>query len=605
MRTKLKYPPVSVIDVLRFMGRGIGRNKWLSIGTLLLFFAASVSDIFVPILYKQFFDTLSLDSAKHVIALTLVGIIISILSLRVFRWVTRNIALLGLQKVEPETMARLRQMSFEYLANHSLSFFSNNFTGSLIQRVNRFARSFERLADTIAFNFIPLGVTIVGAIVVTWFYTPVLSIIIMIWIAVFFTCNYVFALWRVKYNILIAAADSKTSGVLADLFSNQNAIALFAALPFESNRFRTITEEQAKITRTTWNINSTFDAIQAAIIFIAEFFIFYFSIQLWEKDAITIGMFVLVQVYIIQLAAQLWDFGRIVRTVFEVFADSKEMVEMLLLPHEIKDVPNASLLKVDKGLIEFRDVTFNFNGTRTILDHIDLQIAGGEKVALVGSSGAGKTTILRLLFRFYEVTSGHILIDGQNIQQVTQESLRKNIALVPQEPVLFHRTLIENIRYGRLDATDEEVHEAARLANCDFIENLPQGYNTYVGERGVKLSGGERQRIAIARAILKDAPILVLDEATSSLDSQSEALIQEALDRLMKGKTTIAVAHRLSTIRQMDRIIVLENGTVREDGTHDTLLKNPQSLYRELWNLQAGGFIADSDETDTTSKDLK
>ncbi|TAJ14193.1 ABC transporter ATP-binding protein [Patescibacteria group bacterium] len=605
MRTKLDYPPVGVRDVLTVMSRGIGKNKWLTVGTLGLFFVASVSDIFVPILYKKFFDTLSLEGEKHVVALVLVSIIVSVLSLRVFRWVTRNVALLGLQKIEPETMARLRQISFEYLANHSLGFFSNNFTGSLIQRVNRFARSFERLADTIAFHFIPLGVTIVGAIVVTWFYTPILSIIIMVWIAVFFICNYVFALWRVKYNILIAAADSKTSGVLADLFSNQNAITLFATLPFESNRFRNVTNEQAKITRTTWNINSTFDAIQAAIIFIAEFFIFYFSIQLWEKDAITIGMFVLVQVYIIQLASQLWDFGRIVRTVFEVFADSKEMVEMLLLPHEIKDVPSASVLKVDKGLIEFNDVVFNFGSTRTILNRINLQIEGGEKIALVGSSGAGKTTILRLLFRLYEVTSGHILIDGQDIQHVTQESLRKNIALVPQEPVLFHRTLIENIRYGRLDASDEEVHEAARLANCDFIENLPQGYNTFVGERGVKLSGGERQRIAIARAILKDAPILVLDEATSSLDSQSEALIQEALDRLMKGKTTIAVAHRLSTIRQMDRIIVLENGSVREDGTHDALLKDSQSLYRELWNLQAGGFIADSDEEDTISKDSK
>lgn len=596
MRAKIEYPRVGVIDVLRVMGKGLKPDRWLAVGTVALFLLASIAEVFVPILYKRFFDTLSLPLEKNIAVVTLISIILGVLALRAFRWASRNIGLLGIQKLEPNTMARLRQMSFEYLAQHSLAFFSNNFTGSLIQRVNRFARSFERLADTIAFNLIPLGITIIGAVVVTWSHTPLLSMIIVAWITVFFAFNYVFALWRVKYNIRMAEADSKTSGMLADLFANHSSITMFAALSSEAKRFRGVTEAQAKITRTTWNINSSFDAIQAAVIFIAEFFIFYFSIQLWSQGAITIGTFVLVQVYIIQLASQLWDFGRIVRTVFEVFADSKEMVEMLLLPHEIKDVDKAPELSVSKGEIVFENLSFYFGEKKRVLEDITLTIAGGQKVGLVGPSGAGKTTILRLLFRLFEVTKGHISIDGQNIHNVTQESLRRAIAVVPQEPVLFHRTLMENIRYGRLDATDDEVREAARLANCaDFINALPQGYDTYVGERGVKISGGERQRIAIARAILKDAPILILDEATSSLDSHSEALIQEALDRLMMGKTTIAVAHRLSTIRKMDRIILLEGGRIREDGTHDSLLKG-QTLYRELWNLQAGGFIADEGE---------
>jgi ABC-type multidrug transport system fused ATPase/permease subunit len=223
-----------------------------------------------------------------------------------------------------------------------------------------------------------------------------------------------------------------------------------------------------------------------------------------------------------------------------------------------------------------------------------LEIPGGQKVALVGPSGAGKTTFVRLLLRLFDVKGGSITVDGQDISDATLDSLHRAIALVPQDPVLFHRTLLENIRYGRSDATDEEVYEAARLAHCDeFIDAFPEKYATYVGERGVKLSGGERQRIAIARAILKDAPILILDEATSSLDSRSEFLIQDALDSLMKGKTAIVIAHRLSTIRKMDRILVIEGGAIKEDGSHDELLKKPESLYRKLWELQAGGFMLD------------
>ena len=595
MQGKIEYPPVGVKDVSKAMWDGLKPDAWLSFWAGFLFFASSVAGVYTPVLYKNFFDTLTTATTaatRSAAGGILLSLIIWILILHVLAWAMRNIALVGLQKLEPDTMARLRNISFEYLVQHSFSFFTNTFTGSLIQRVNRFARAFERIADTVAFNFIPLLVTTVGAVAITYTITPLLSLIILIWTVVFFALNYIFAIWRVKYNIQIAAADSKTTGALADILTNQNSVALFTALPYEKKYFGQVTEEQSTVTKHTWNINSYFDAVQSAITFIAEFFIFYYGIGLWEKGMMTLGTFVLVQVYIIQLASQLWNFGAIVRTVYEVFADSKEMVEMLSLPHEVQDAPGATELTVSKGGIVFEDVVFNFQETRKVLDQVSLAIPGGEKVALVGPSGAGKTTFVRLLLRFYDLTGGKILIDGQDIAHATQESLRRNIALVPQDPILFHRSLLDNIRYGRLDASDEEVKEAATLAHCnDFIDSLPLGYETFVGERGVKLSGGERQRIAIARAILKNAPILILDEATSSLDSHSESLIQDALDTLMKGKTAIVVAHRLSTIRKMDRIVVLENGKVREDGTHDALLKNEKSLYRSLWNLQAGGFI--------------
>ena len=354
-----------------------------------------------------------------------------------------------------------------------------------------------------------------------------------------------------------------------------------------------MTEDQAKITLSNWNTDAGLDSIQGALIVLIEFFIFYFSIYYWQQGIVMLGTFVLIQLYIMGLGSRLWGFSRIIRDFYESYADAKEMVEIMKLPHEIKDTPLAKPLNISSSEIVFEDVSFSFNKTRQVLKKINLKISSGEKVAIIGPSGAGKTTIIRLMLRFYDLTSGKITINKQNIHQVTLESLRGNISLVPQDPLLFHRTIMENIGYGKPSATEEEIIEAARLAHCDeFVEYLPDKYNTYVGDRGIKLSGGERQRVAIARAILKNSPILILDEATSNLDSHSEGLIQNALDILMKGKTVIVIAHRLSTIRRMNRIVVIKNGSVLEEGAHEDLIKKENSLYAKLWNIQAGGFLA-------------
>jgi len=327
---------------------------------------------------------------------------------------------------------------------------------------------------------------------------------------------------------------------------------------------------------------------------VLEIGIFYIAITLWRQGILTIGDFALIQVYIVVILAQVWDFGRIIRQFYESLSDAEEMTEILITPHEIVDIHGAKELVVNRGEIAFKNVTFNYNETRTVIDKMNLTISPGEKIAFIGPSSAGKTTIVKLLFRMHDLTAGQITIDDQNIARVTQESLWRNVSLVPQDPLLFHRSLMENIRYGRAGATDDEVIEAARKARChDFISRQEKGYETFVGERGVKLSGGERQRVAIARAILRNAPILVLDEATSSLDSESEHLIQEALEELMKGKTVLMVAHRLSTIRQTDRIIVIEDGKITEEGSHDELANKDSGTYAKLWQLQAGGFIED------------
>ena len=288
---------------------------------------------------------------------------------------------------------------------------------------------------------------------------------------------------------------------------------------------------------------------------------------------------------------QIWNLGRIIRRTYESMADAKEMVAILNTPHEIKDSSQAKILKVKNGAITFKNVKFGYRANHLVLDKFNLTIAPREKVALVGPSGAGKSTVTKLLLRFHDINSGQIKIDDFDISKVTQESLRQNIAVVPQEPTLFHRSLLENIRYGRLQAADEEVIAAAQKARCHhFIERLPDGYGTLVGERGIKLSSGERQRVAIARAILKNAPILLLDEATSSLDSESEALIQEALTELMQSKTAVAIAHRLSTILKMDRIVVIDKNRVVDAGTHAELMEK-DGLYRKLWQIQSSGFI--------------
>jgi ATP-binding cassette, subfamily B, bacterial len=589
-------PTSSAGDVLRIFWKSLRPQLGLFIFVVCTFSAASALQLVNPLLYKRFFDVITGAATltdKVATTASLTHIIFLVLAVNFTVWLIYRSAFFVLNHLESKVMANLKQAAFDHMINHSYSFFSNNFTGSLVQRVNRLSRAFEKIMDRLVFSIIPLGIIIVGTCVIVWRVQPLFSIAIIMWMVVFMSFNLFFSRYKLKYDIAVAASDSKTTGLLSDNITNHNAIQLFTSTDYESRSYEDQTNEQARIMRFAWNLSGIVDAIQASLIFIVEFVLFYFAIKFWLQGTITIGTFVLIQAYFISLGGRLWDFSRIVRDFYEAFADAKEMIDIMLLPHEIKNIPNAKALKVTAGQIEFRDVTFGFNPTRDVLSSVSVTIDGGQKVAVIGPSGAGKSTFIRLILRLYELSGGSISIDGMNIHDATQESLRENISLVPQDPVLFHRSLMENIRYGRKNATDEEVYRAARLAHCDeFVQSLPLKYETFVGERGIKLSGGERQRIAIARAILKNAPILILDEATSSLDSESESLIQDALDVLMKGKTTIVIAHRLSTIRKMDRIIVMDGGIIIEDDTHDELLKNESSLYGRLWKLQAGGFIA-------------
>ncbi len=547
------------------------------------------TELYTKFLYKEFFDLLSLNNVG--LLPNLMAVVVKVLVVLSVGWLAWRASSIATVVFESKVMEDLLNTCFNYLQKHSNNFFTNNFAGSLQRKVNRYSRSFESIADLIIWQAGTTFLRVTAIIVIIlWRYTMI-GYALLIWAFFFVVFNLAFAKFKLKYDLKKSATDTQTTGFLADTITNNTNIKLFTGYEFESKGFKALTTKWRKITKFTWDLDSASQAFQSSLTVLVQYFVFKFGLDLWKNGQLTIGDFVLIQSYILIAADHLWDLGRFLKSYFENMADANEMTEILLTPYEIDDLPNAKKLKISAGQIEFKKAHFGYYQAQNVFEDFNLVIKGGERIALIGPSGGGKSTIVKLLFRFFDIQSGEILIDGQNISKVTQDSLRQNVALVPQDPILFHRSILENIRYAKPEATEEQVIEAAKLAHChEFIMKFPEQYKTFVGERGVKLSGGERQRVAIARAILKNAPILVLDEATSSLDSESEMFIQEALKKLMQNKTTIVIAHRLSTIMQMDRILVLENGAIVEQGKHKELLKLKKGTYQKLWEIQAGSF---------------
>jgi ATP-binding cassette subfamily B protein len=576
--------------VARFYIRQLADRKSLVFLLLVGTIGIQAAGLTSPLFLRQFFNTL----ASHTInAQTTHALLVTIgwIGLVGFLgWIARRIQSLTILHIEARAMASLYTSAFDYLIGHSYQFFVSQFGGTLTRRVSKYASAFETLFDSVVLTFTPTIIFVCGAVTILYIRNHTLGIVLGLWSVFFFFFQIFVSRLRQPLRIARAEEDSALTGTIADAIANQNTIMLFSGRGAEHARMQGAVERWRGATLRAWLADDFIWGMQGLMMVGINVGLLYGALQFWERGLITVGDFVLIQSYLIGIFDQLISITRELRRVYDGLADAGEMVHIMQKPHGVADREGAEALSIGEGAIEFAQVNFNFNKERPILRDFSMRVAGGEKVALVGPSGAGKSTITRLILRFYDVSGGSIRIDGQDIAAVRQEILRDSIAFVPQEPILFHRSLMENIRYGRRDATDEEVMEAARQAHChEFIAQLPDGYETFVGERGVRLSGGERQRIAIARAILRDAPILILDEATSSLDSESEALIQDALEKLMAGKTVIAIAHRLSTIMHMDRILVLEHGAVVDEGTHDELLERG-GLYQKLWSIQAGGF---------------
>lgn len=482
---------------------------------------------------------------------------------------------------------------FSKLTNQTLFFHSNKFGGSLVSQTNKLIGAVESFWDTIIWSVLPLVVSLIGSIIVLstllWQY----ALFLLIFSIVFSLVVYYGSKPIAKLTKKEAKASNKLNGQLADVISNVLAVKSSGAEAMEQKFFtKTVNswrDSSLDVMRGFLKVSTVYSSINMVIKIGAIAFAVYAA----QNNLISVASVYLIITYTGSVAHELWNMNGIMRNYNRIIGNANDMVEILQTPTTLIDKSDLKL-KVTNGEISMDKITFTHDEGQgdTLFQDFSLDIKPGEKIGLVGASGSGKTTLTKLLLRFADIDSGKITIDGQDISEVTQASLRAKIAYVPQEPLLFHRSVRENIAYGRPDATDAEIEEAAKKAGAyDFIVGLKDGFDTMVGERGIKLSGGQRQRVAIARAILKDAPILVLDEATSALDSESEALIQKSLETLMENRTSIVIAHRLSTIAKLDRIIVLKDGKIVEDGSHDELINKKRGVYAKLWARQSGGFI--------------
>lgn len=581
-------------QTLHYYWQIIKKYKWYSIGTfvstpIVILIRTTISSL----IFADMIDMVSRGITKEQIIPVLLPMGLELIACYVF-----GAAILGwlrvywCWKLELKATYDLASLCFNTVCSQSMHFHSERFSGSLVSQTNKFIGSFERFFDTVIFTILPLISMVIGIMVVLFPRVPLFAFLLAIFIAAYILISWLAFNKIAHLSKEYAMAENRQTGQLADSVSNILSVKSYGRESHERHRY-------ANFSRATYDagmshMNGTmrrdlaFNFINVSIIAALVAFLMAGS----PIFGLSVSTLILIVNYSMEIMGELWDVNRIFRDLNRVFGDAYEMTIILGLDDDVKDVADAKPIVIDHGEIDFEHVNFkHFDAKTPIFSDFSLRIKPGEKIGLVGISGSGKTTLTKLLLRFADVQSGEITIDGQDIKLAQQISLREGIAYVPQETTLFHRSIAENIAYSKPDAKQSEIVRAAKLANADdFIRTLPDGYDTQVGERGIKLSGGQRQRIAIARAILKDAPILVLDEATSALDSESEALIQDALAKLMEGRTSIVVAHRLSTIANLDRIVVLKDGKIIEQGTHQELLARG-GAYDKLWSRQSGAFI--------------
>ena len=491
----------------------------------------------------------------------------------------------------PALRRRIRRHLFAYLQHHSQRYFLSNFAGSLANRIAETSMSTAQVLWTTMFDFWPLAITFSVSLVLLSRVNLSLAAVLAVWVGVYVSVSFALALRCRRYAREYAAARSLVSGKIVDSVTNIMNSKLFARRDFEREYLEHyLNIEVSRARRTFWFMEGIrwFQFIAAACLMVG---IVTYAIKIWAAQGMTIGEFAMAASLCLLLIEQARGLSRKFLEFFEYVGNVNDGVSVIIRPHEVIDRPEALPLRVSRGEIKIQNLDFAYAPARPVFSRLNLHIRPGEKLGLVGFSGSGKSTLVNLILRLFEPQGGRILIDGQDIQAVSQETLRGAVAMIPQDPMLFHRTLMENVRYGRLEARDDEVIAAARQAHAhEFIMATEEKYESLVGERGVKLSGGQRQRIALARAILKDAPILILDEATSSLDSVTEHYIQESLTALMRDKTVLVIAHRLSTLAHLDRIVVFHEGEIREEGTHAELLAR-EGHYARMWSMQAGGFL--------------
>lgn len=484
--------------------------------------------------------------------------------------------------------------NFNKLTSQEYSFFVNKFGGSLVSQANRLAKAYELFHNTVFLEMIGQLFAVLVALGVMLYYSLTIGLGLSLgWLVSVIFVTYL-GIKRMPVRRNAVAAETVQSGELADVVANAITVKTFATEDIEASRYSKINAKRRRLYQVSWDVgirnNATIQLLCGAL----QMLVLISGIQAVNKGTISVAIFLLFEVYAIRIIDSIGKISLFVRQFEGLLGDAHEMTELLERTPLVHDNEHTEVSRIKAGQVDFQNVSFAYEKnkqSKQLFNQLNLSVKSGEHVGLVGPSGGGKTTITRLLLRFHDINDGMIKIDDQDISAIKQSDLHKSIAYVPQEPLLFHRSLSENIAYGNPSASFEEIEQAAQRAHADeFIRKLPEGYDTLVGERGVKLSGGQRQRVAIARAMLKNAPILLLDEATSALDSQSEKLIQDALWKLMEGRTAIVIAHRLSTVQRLDRIVVLDEGRIVEEGPHKDLLAR-KSLYARLWSHQTGNFL--------------
>jgi ATP-binding cassette subfamily B protein len=573
-----------------------GRRRALVAGIALSMSLATLTEIFVPVFAGRLIDAVTTGAADAALSafLAMVALGLALVALRHLAW-------WGVVPLTLSLMTSVARDTFHRVQRLSTDWHANSFAGSIVRKITRGMWALDTLDDVLLLYLLPSAVVLIGTVVLLGAHWPLMGVVMAVGSAAYVTFSVVVATQVIApASRLSNAQDTKIGGVLADALSSNAVVKAFGAEQREDARLARVVDKWKRRTARTWMRHTWSGSTQLALLWAIRTSITGVALWLWWRGKATPGEITYVLTTYFVVHGYLREIGQHVHQLQRSVNEMEEMVRLYDEPLGVADMPDATPLRIAKGEVRFEHVTFSYAGHhQPLYRDLNVRIAGGQRIGLVGHSGSGKTTFVKLIQRLYDVKSGHVLIDGQDVAHATQESLRSQIAIVPQEPILFHRSLAENIAYAKPDATQAQIERAARLANAhEFIARLPRGYQTLVGERGIKLSGGERQRVALARAFLADAPILILDEATSSLDSESEALIQEAMDRLMKGRTSIIIAHRLSTVRAVDRILVFERGRIVEDGNHEALLRRPHGHYRRLFERQSGAFVAPEEMID-------
>lgn len=556
-----------------------------------LFFTETVADILTPFFAGRLVEAVASGAATNEIAWNAaVTSFLVIVALGVGSVIIRQLGFQQIISLTLRMMSEITQSAFHRVQRFSSDWHANSFAGSTVRKITRGMWALDQLNDVILMALFPSLVMLVGTTVMLGLFWPVMGLVVgvgsIIYIAVTVTLS---TTWVAPAASLANQWDTRMGGALADAISCNAVVKGFGAEDREESRLKLVVDKWRKRTSRTWNRGTLNGTIQNAMLLVLRASIIGAGLLLWQQGAASAGDITFVITTFFVLQGYLRDVGQHVRNLQRAVNDMEELVNLGDQKLGIEDKAGARPIAIRAGGIAFEKVDFHYGAhSDALYDDLSVAIAPGERVGLVGHSGSGKTTFVKLIQRLHDVSGGRIAIDGVDIRDVQQASLRQQIAIVQQEPVLFHRSLAENIAYGKPGASRDEIIAAAKLANAhDFIERLPKGFETLVGERGIKLSGGERQRVAIARAFLADARVLILDEATSSLDSESEQLIQEAMERLMVGRTTIVIAHRLSTVRALDRLLVFDAGKIVEEGTHEQLVKRPAGIYRRLFERQA------------------